>query len=119
VRVTLNVNDQRSSPTELKDWLNSQPQLRGRIHLIESRRQSAAMTETVVALAADLGPPGLAALGTALVAWLRHRTSDVRLTVRRQDGTRFDISTRRVRGMNPAEIKALVDQLSATADDQP
>lgn len=123
MRVTLNVTDQSrgsgDSLQELKEWLSSQEQLRGRIHLIEHRRQSGALTETIVSLAADLGPPGLAALGTALVTWLRHRTSDVRVAVRRQDGTRFEISTRRVRSMGQAEIKALVDQLSATVEDQP
>jgi hypothetical protein len=119
VRVTVNVTDPTPGPEdpapELHRWLGGQEHLRGRVHVVEHRRQSGALTQTVVSLAADLGPPGLAALGTALVTWLRHRTSDVRVSIRRQDGTRFELSARRVRGMGQAEITALVDQLADRA----
>lgn len=125
VRVTVNLAAVSATATpsggseaparELSRWLDGHEQLRGRVHLIEGRHDGAAINGTLVSLAADLGPPGLAALGTALVTWLRHRTSDVRMTIRRHDGTRIELSARRVRGMGQAELKELIDQLSARA----
>jgi hypothetical protein len=37
------------------------------------------------------------------------------VTIRRQDGTRIELSARRVRGMSEPEIEALIDQLSDRA----
>jgi hypothetical protein len=123
VRVTVTVTDARHRDAELLRelgrWLGEQEQLRNRTRLVEGRRQPGALSETALSLVADVGGPGLAALATALIAWLRHRTSDTRVVVRRPDGTRFEISARRVRGMGARELHALIDQVSTIAERPP
>lgn len=123
MRVTVSVADPQhhddGPARELGRWLGEAEQLRGRIRLVEGLRQTGALNETILTLVAELGPPGIAAFGAAVITWLRHRRSDTRVTVRRPDGARFEITARRVRGLGPAEVRALVDQLSSALDERP
>jgi Effector Associated Constant Component 1 len=121
VRVTLTVSGGGAAPgvqeRELGRWLGEAEQLRGRIRVVEGRRQSGALTESLVTVAAEVGPAALTAFATALIAWIRHRTADTRVVVRRPDGARWEISARRVRGLAATEVQALVEQLTRAVDD--
>lgn len=123
MRVTVKVADPHhrdgEAEQELHRFLTGQSQLRDRVQLLRSGRQTGALNETILTLVAELSAPALAALGTALVTWLRHRTSDTRVVLQRPDGTRFELSARRVRGLTPAELAALTEQLTSTLDGPP
>ncbi len=97
---------------ELAGFLNAQEPLRGRAHLIAERRQSGGVSQSIATVVLELGPTGLLAFGSALVAWIRHRTADTRVTVRRPDGSAVEVSAQRVRGMGAAEVRALAEQLA-------
>jgi hypothetical protein len=113
VRVTLTVAGGASDPArELAGSLGATEQLRGRVHLVDRPGQQGALGEAVVSVVVDLAPPVFTACATALIAWLRHRTSDARVTVRRADGARVELSARRVRNLGPAELAVLVDQVA-------
>jgi hypothetical protein len=123
VRVSVTVADPQhrdgEPERELGRWLAEQGQLRERIQLVQSGRQTGALNETILTIVAELSAPTLAAFATALVAWLRHRTSDTRIVLRRPDGARFELSARRVRGLTNADVTAMVEQLASTLDERP
>jgi hypothetical protein len=104
---------------ELAGHLDGQERLRGRVHLIAERRQSGGISQSIATVVVELGPAGLAAFASALIAWIRHRTADTRVTVRRPDGTRFEISAQRVRGLGAAEVSALVEQITRAVSEDP
>jgi len=97
---------------ELAGFLDGQAQLRGRVHLIDEKRQTGGISQSIATVVVELGPAGLAAFASTVIAWIRHRTADTRITVRRPDGSRFEISAQRVRGLGAAEISALAEQIA-------
>jgi hypothetical protein len=103
---------------ELAQWLGDREQLRGRVQLVQSGRQTGGLSESIASVVIEVGPVA-AAFASALVAWIRHRTADTRVTVRRPDGTKFDISAQRVRGLGAAELSALVEQVAGAVATNP
>ncbi|HEY0531835.1 MAG TPA: hypothetical protein VGD29_09585 [Actinoplanes sp.] len=103
----------------LADFLQVQPALRGRIQLTTDRQRPGGITQSVATVLAEVGPAAATALGTALVTWLRHRTSNTRITVRRPDGTRLELQAQRIRGLGAQEVTQLVTQLADALTDAP
>jgi hypothetical protein len=101
----------------LAAYLQTRPALRGRIQLTTDEHRPGGITQSLATVIAEVGPAAATALGTALVTWLRHRTSNTRITVRRPDGTRFELNAQRVRGLGAPELTQLVDQLTTTLTD--
>lgn len=101
---------------ELAAYLDGQQRLRGRVHLIAERRQPGGASQSVATVLVQLGPAA-AIFAAALIAWIRHRTSDTRVTVRRPDGAEFEVSAHRVRGLGQAELQSLVDQIAQAVND--
>lgn len=56
-------------------------------------------------------------LASAIIAWLRYRTSDVVCRVRRPDGTTTEVSGKRVRGADAVMIRELVADLTRSLDE--
>ncbi|MGI5160572.1 effector-associated constant component EACC1 [Microbispora sp. CA-102843] len=100
---------------ELAAYLDGREQLRGRVHLVDERRRSAGMSQSVASVLTELGPYAVV-FATALISWIRHRTSDTTVTVRRQDGAEFEVSAQRVRGLGAAQLRALVEQIAQVVD---
>ncbi|MFF3559729.1 hypothetical protein ACFYXS_06795 [Streptomyces sp. NPDC002574] len=93
-------------------WLSAEQELRGRVRLEHTPPPPGALgslPDTIVAL---LAPGVSSALAGSVVAWLRHRTSDVRCVLTRSDGTKFEVSARRVRHADLTEWHATVDSLA-------
>lgn len=115
MRVTLTIAAGGGPPgdpeRDLGRWLSEREQLRGRVSVVEQRSQPGALSDSVVTVIANLSSASVGAFASALIAWIRHRTTDTRVTVRRADGTRWEISARRVRALNASEVTALVDQV--------
>jgi Effector Associated Constant Component 1 len=95
----------------LRAWLLEEEDLRGRIGLVESPPASGKLGALPEALTMALGPGGAATAASALIAWLRYRTSDVRLKLTRPDGSTLEVESRRVHGISTADVSAHVDQL--------
>ncbi|MBT2539739.1 hypothetical protein J7E99_03200 [Streptomyces sp. ISL-44] len=91
---------------------------RGRVELMERPPESGTLGPVVEALQLVLDPASLAALLGSVAAWLRYRTSDVKLTVRRTDkGTDITLDGVRVQQLDApglvAELEKLTDRLNA------
>ncbi len=82
---------------ELADWLRREDPLRGHVRLSPGAidaEQMGAVTDTI-AIAVGTGGAGTA-LARTLVAWISHRTTDVKLTLTRPEGTKLSIDAQRV-----------------------
>lgn len=93
----------------LYGWLVGEDELRGRVQLRESAPESGALGALPLGLEIALAPGGGAVLASAVVAWLRHRTSDLTCRVTRPDGGAVEVSAKRVR--DSASVQALVAEL--------
>jgi hypothetical protein len=97
----------------LHAWLSSDEELRGLARLAGAA-EPGTLGPAAETLAVALGPGGVtAALATALVAWLRHRTSDVTITARGNDGPELRLSAKRVHGMSPERLSELATRLAS------
>jgi hypothetical protein len=121
LRVSLQVagggREQGNQESRLAGFLGSQGQLRGRVHLVDERRQAGGMSQSIATVVVEVGPAALVAFASALISWIRHRTADTRVTVRRQDGAKFEISAQRIRGLGAAELTALAEQIAGVVSD--
>lgn len=94
----------------LYTWLVGDPELRGRVRLVEQPPQPGTLG-SIPDLLTVAGPGGV--LATAAIAWLRNRTSDVVCTVTRKDGASVEVSAKRVRGSDLATQQRLIQELVA------
>ncbi len=99
---------------ELRSSLLREPELRGRVHLTE-RPPDPEHLGTVPDLISVLLQSGTAAtvLTSAVVTWLRHRTSDVDCTITRSDGSTFTLSAKRVQESGMEAEHELIREVSA------
>lgn len=101
--------------SDLARYLNSQEKLRGRVRLTGAGRAAPGMSQPVSAVVLELlGSTGVV-FAAATIAWLRHRTADTKITLRRADGMEFELSAQRVRRLGPKELSALAEQIAELA----
>jgi Effector Associated Constant Component 1 len=100
--------------SSLYQWLSEEESIRGHVQPVQSSPEPGTMGSTQQALMVMLGPGGGAVLASALVAWLRYRTSDVVCKVTRKDGTSMELAATRIRGTDLAAVSDLRAELSAS-----
>ncbi len=118
MEVTLTVTAERAGDEarSLREWLLGQDELRGRVRLVESPPQPGRLGSVVETLAVALGPGGVAtATATVVIAWLRRRTSDVTITVKKPDSD-FELTATNVKGVDAGELAELTRRVSAELD---
>ncbi|OQR65774.1 hypothetical protein B6E66_01465 [Streptomyces maremycinicus] len=121
MRITITVRDENArrdgpDPDELlRQWLNEQPELRGRTR----RRNAAVPPPDEMGLAADavlalLEPGGVAAaFAGAVVAWAQTRRGSQTITLRQADGREVTIVSDHVKGLDADRTADLARQLTA------
>lgn len=117
VRLSIDEGPGADELRSLQGWLGDVDEVRGRVDLVEGPPIPGSLGPVADGLLVALGPGGaVTALATALVAWIRQRRSEVTLKVTRSDGASFEVSAKRVRLLEGAELRALVNQLAAQLD---
>ncbi|MFI1168573.1 hypothetical protein ACH4UM_34620 [Streptomyces sp. NPDC020801] len=122
MEVTLEVEGHRTADElrSLREWLLNEEGLRGRVRLVDGPVVPGTLGSGVEALAVILAPGGIAtAVASVLIAWIRHRTSDVTLKVTRPDGTSYEISATDVPDFGTTAVADLAAQLSASVTGTP
>ncbi|MER5200544.1 effector-associated constant component EACC1 [Streptomyces sp. NPDC002755] len=121
MRITITVRDETArrdgpDPAELlRQWLNEQPELRGRTR----RRTTEAPAPDEMGTAADavlalLEPGGVAAaFAGAVVAWAQTRRGSQTITLRQADGREVTIVSTHVKGLDADRSADLARQLAA------
>ncbi|MER6173451.1 hypothetical protein [Streptosporangium sp. NPDC001681] len=105
-------------PSQVRDvyaWLREDPELRRWVDLVESPPAEGALgpVAEAVQIVAD-APEVVATLAGVLIAWLRYRTSDVKIRIRRSaTDTEMEVTANRVKTMNAAQVQELRTQLEA------
>ncbi|WP_306206158.1 effector-associated constant component EACC1 [Actinoplanes sp. RD1] len=116
MRVSLRLDGGGNPPgpemRNLSTALDSHPHLRGRTQLGAEGHHAPGLNETLTTLLVDLSPAALGAFSTIVLTWIRHRTGTARLTVRRPDGARLELSAQRVRNLNADQLATLATQLT-------
>lgn len=119
--VTVSVVGRETAVGELRSlfsWLAGDEEFRGRLRLVEAAPQPGTLggwPEAVVVALSDGGAVSI--LVSAVITWIRHRTSEVTCTVTRPDGTSVELTASRVRRTDLAEASELVKQVAAVLDD--
>jgi len=118
--VTVSVAGRDAAVEELRSlftWLAGEEEFRGRVQLVETAPEPGTLggwPEAVVAL----GEGGaVTVLASAVIAWIRHRTSEVTCTMTRSDGTSVELTATRVRRTDLAGVGELVEQVAAALGD--
>ncbi|MFG6191752.1 hypothetical protein [Nonomuraea sp. JJY05] len=110
------------SPDEVRDlyaWLRREPELRTALRLVEKPPPDGALgpVAEAVQVLAD-APEVVAALASMVIAWLRYRRTDVKITVkRRKDGPEVQVTATGLRALNPEQTLALARQIESALRD--
>lgn len=104
---------------ELRDLhraLAAEPDLRGRVALRHRPPAPGHLGPIVEAVEVALAPGGaLTVVSGAVLVWLRHRRSSVKIKLTRGKDT-VELTAHRVRGLDPAALSELTAELAATLD---
>jgi hypothetical protein len=99
-------------------WLGREDEFRGWVRLVEAAPEPGTLGGWPEAVAVALGEGGaVTVLASAVMSWIRHRTSDVTCTMTRSDGTSVTLETTRIRGTDQAGFRELLEQTVAALDD--
>jgi hypothetical protein len=119
--VTVSVVGRDAGGEELRSlftWLAGEDEFRGRVRLVETAAEPGTLGGWPEAVVVALGQGGaVTVLASAVIAWVRHRTSEVTCTVSRRDGTSVQLTAARVRSTDLAGVGELVKQVTAALDD--
>ena len=109
VRATVDGADGEAQLEGLARWLRQEPELRGLVVLQRGAAPGGAMGPLADAVETALGSAGVgAALVSSVLAWLRHRTGDVRVTLTRTGAeNRIEITASRLRKLDSTQVRAL------------
>lgn len=122
VNVTVSVLGREAVAAEelrsLFTWLGGREEFRGRVRLVEAAPAPGTLGGWPEVLAVALGEGGaVTVLASAVMSWVRSRTSDVTLTISRPGGMSVKVTTAGVRGMDQASLRELIKQAVAALDD--
>jgi membrane-associated two-gene conflict system component 1 (EACC1) len=115
--VTINVVGRDAAVEELRSlftWLAGEEEFRGRVRLVEAAPEPGTLGGWPEAVVVELIQGGaVTILASAVIAWIRYRTSKVTCTMTRPDGTSVELTADRIRNTDLAEVGALVEQVAA------
>ncbi|MEU4244069.1 hypothetical protein [Actinoplanes sp. NPDC026619] len=98
----------------LHQWLAGEPELRGRVTSRHAPPLPGTLGPVLEALLVAIGPGSTAAaLGAALVTWVRGRRGQVSVIVTRADGTTVTLEAKRVRNLNTSALSAELNRIVA------
>lgn len=114
VRVKLAEKTDGANIRDLYTWLVAESALRGRVNLIENMAAPDALGPVTEALDIALGSGGAAAtLAGVVIAWLRLRTSDVKVRFNRgADKPELEIVAQRVKNLDVEGLRSLMTTIT-------
>lgn len=100
---------------ELQSSLLKEPELRGRVHLAQRPPEPGHLggVPELVSILLDSGTTAITVLASAVITWLRYRTSDVDCTITKPDGSTITLSAKRVQESGMEDQHELIRDVSA------
>lgn len=112
--VTVNIDGTGEAGADyvsLRASLVAEDELRGHVRMVNAAPAPGTLGIPPEALVVALGQGGaITVLASALVTWLRHRTTDVTIKITGKDGSRTEVHARQARGA--VSLQGLVDEIS-------
>jgi hypothetical protein len=103
---------------ELRRRLTDVEEIRGRVRSVDAEAQPGSLGTLLQALAVDVLPAGaVTALAGVVVPWIRHRTADTIIKLRRPDGTEVEVTAERVQRLDAAAVRTIVAELSSLPEE--
>jgi hypothetical protein len=121
LRIEADEPDAAEALRALTVWLKDEEGLRGQVRTVPRPAPPGTLSGSVLdAIVVTVGQGGAGALAVgAVVTWLRQRTTDVTIRITRANGeSAVELSAKRVRSMDAAELRGVVAELSATLTDE-
>jgi hypothetical protein len=98
----------------LRRWMLEVRSLNGPVDLRQAEPGPGEMGSLTDALIVAAGSGGaITAIAGALISWLRHRTTDLTIKITRPDGSTLEVDGKRVRGVDPDQLEAMIGELAA------
>ena len=114
ITIAIEGTDPAEELRSIYTWLSREEDLRGRLRPVQRPPEPGTLGSITQILIMTVGPGSAAATASAIVTWLRYRTSDIVCHITREDGTPVELTAKRVRGIDSATMADLVANLSRT-----
>lgn len=116
IQVSVAGADAADQLRNLYGWLMREPEFAGALQLHERDAEPGELGPVTDLVQAALEPGGaVSAFAAVVIAWLKFRTSDVKITVSRPAGEpHVELDARRIRELDAAATQALTDELAQT-----
>ncbi|WP_051753396.1 effector-associated constant component EACC1 [Streptosporangium amethystogenes] len=117
ILVTVTVGDAADGLRNLRSWLVEEPELRGRVGLVEAEPAAGALGPVPEMLQVVFGAGGaLATLAGVVIAWLGNRGGEVTVKLTRGEAV-AEISAKGVKSLDLAQTRALTMHLAEVLKD--
>ncbi|MEV4073976.1 effector-associated constant component EACC1 [Nonomuraea fuscirosea] len=114
VQLSIGGDSPSDATRELSAWLLREPELRGRVSLIEAAPEPGTLGAAVGLLQVALGAGGaFATMATIVIAWLGTRRGEVSIKLIRGPGEdSVELTAKGVKGLDAAAARALTEHLA-------
>lgn len=117
ILVTVAAGDSADGLRELRSWLVQEPELRGRVRLVEAESAAGALGPVPEMLQVAFGAGGaLATLAGVVIAWIGNRGGEVTVKITRGEAV-AEVSAKGVRSLDLAQTRALTTHLAEVLKD--
>ncbi|GAA3084181.1 effector-associated constant component EACC1 [Streptosporangium carneum] len=104
---------------ELYAWLTEEPEIRGRVRVIERPPPKGGLGPTMDALRIALGSGGaVAAISGAVVAWLRTRPGEISIKLTKGE-SQIEVTGKGVKSLTARGVSELTRQLTKALGEEP
>lgn len=102
----------------LRNWLGGEQEFRGRLSLSAEEASEARILSggLVEAISVSIAPGVPVALAAIITSWLRNRTSNIKVTVTRVDGSTVEVDGARVKKIDHDSVQQLAREIEGGAD---
>ncbi|MEU8039519.1 hypothetical protein [Streptosporangium sp. NPDC049078] len=113
IEISVSEPDSVDAANDLYEWLVEEPELAGRVRLLDTPPAPGTLGPLAEALRIALEPGGaVTVLATVLIAWLRYRTGKVTITIVNKDGeSKVDVLAERVKALDAAGAQTLAAEV--------
>ncbi|WAZ26481.1 hypothetical protein STRCI_008062 [Streptomyces cinnabarinus] len=103
---------------ELRRRLIDVEELRGGVRSVATEARPGSLGGLLEALAVNaLSAGAVTAVAGVVVSWIRHRTTNTTIKLRRPDGMEIEVTAERVRRLDSAAVRVIVAELSDVAQE--
>ncbi|GAA3846939.1 hypothetical protein GCM10022226_83220 [Sphaerisporangium flaviroseum] len=119
IHLAVTAGDSADQLRDLRSWLIEEPELRGRVRMLERPASEGALGPIADGLQIAFGAGGAAAtLASVVVAWLGNRGGEVTVKIKRGEAeAEVEVTAKGVKSLDMAETRALISHMAGLLGD--